>query len=96
MAMWRRRAKLIGKAIAIENLRASALFENGEVRSQSNSLRLLNAALIDILGAAQRCGAELGILRRTAERIKARIDDDLSEAAAAARAWRTGEVGAAG
>jgi hypothetical protein len=79
----------------IENRRAPALFEDGEVRSRSNSLRLLNAPLIDVLAAVQLFGAQLGMLRPTAERIEAGIDDALSEAAAAARAWRTDGVGAA-
>ena len=87
--------KLIGKAIAIENLCAPALFEDGEVRSRSNSLRLLSAPLIDVLAAVQLSTAQLGILWPTAERIEARIDDALSEAAAAARAWRANGVGAA-
>ena len=73
------------------NRRASALFEDGEVRTRSNSLRL-NAALVDVRVAVQLFGAQLGILRPTAERIEARIDDALSEAAPAARAWRTGGV----
>src|SRR5215831_6686874 len=34
------RAKLIGKAVAIENMRGSAFFEDRDVRSRSNSLHL--------------------------------------------------------
>ena len=90
------RAKLIGKAIAIENLRASAFFEDREVRDRSSSLRRLNLALIDVLAAAQPLGAELETLRRAEERMKTGINDALPEAAAAVKAWRVGGVGAAG
>jgi uncharacterized membrane protein YccC len=37
------RTKLLRQAIAIENMRASAIFEDREVRNRSNSLRLLRA-----------------------------------------------------
>jgi uncharacterized membrane protein YccC len=90
------RAKLIGKAIAIENLRASASFEDREVRAHSSSLRRLNLALIDVLAATQRLGGELETLRRAEERMETGINEALPEAAAAVKAWRAGEVDAAG
>jgi uncharacterized membrane protein YccC len=51
------RSKLISQAITIENLRASAVFEDREVRGRSSSLRLLNTALINVVGAGQRLPA---------------------------------------
>ena len=90
------RAKLIGKVIAIENLRASAFFEDREVRDRSSSLRRLNLALIDVLAAGQPLGAELETLRRADDRRETGINDALREAAAAVKAWRAGGVGAAG
>jgi uncharacterized membrane protein YccC len=85
------RAKLIRQAIAIENLRASALFEDREVRDRSYTLRRLNAALIDVVAAAP-----VEYRRQTAERIEARIADALDNATAAVRAWGAGGIGAAG
>jgi uncharacterized membrane protein YccC len=41
------RPKLLGQAMAIENLRASAIFEDREIRDRSDSLRLLDRALIN-------------------------------------------------
>jgi uncharacterized membrane protein YccC len=89
-------AKLLSLAIAAENLRASALFEDREVRTRSGSLRLLSIALIDVVAAAQLLGRGLEILRRTGAGIEAQIDEALSEAAAAVKAWHAGGLGAAG
>ena len=90
------RAKLVSQAIAIENLRASAIFEDREVRNRGNALRLLNTALIDVVGATQRLGEQLENLRHAGERVVSAIDDALAEAAAAVEAWRAGRIGAAG
>ena len=90
------RAKLLSLAIAVENLRASALFEDREVRARSGSLRLLSIAQIDIVAAEQLLGRGLEIFRRTGAGIEAQIDDALSEAAAAIKAWHAGDLGTAG
>jgi len=90
------RAKLIGKAVAIENMRASAFFEDRDVRSRSNSLHFLNVALIDVLAAAQLLGDRLKIVGQTDERIKAGIDNALPNVAAVLNAWRAGAIGAGG
>ena len=89
------RAKLIGKAVAIENMRASAFFEDRDVRSRSHSLRLLDVALIDVLAAAQLLGERLKIRGQTGERIEAGIDDTMPNAVAALSAWRAGAIDAA-
>jgi hypothetical protein len=47
------RTKLFGGAIEIENLRASAIYEDREIRARSNALRLLDLALINAVGTAQ-------------------------------------------
>src|SRR4029077_9720677 len=52
------RAKLLGQAIEIENQRTSAIFEDREIRDRSDSLQLLDAALINAVDVAQ-------LLRRT-------------------------------
>src|SRR3954464_604229 len=50
------RAKLLGQAIAIETLRASAIFEDREIRERSDRLRVLDATLIDVVGGARPPG----------------------------------------
>ena len=60
------RAKLLGQAIEIENLRASAIFEDREIRDRSNSLQLLDAALINAVDVAQLLRRTRDALGRTA------------------------------
>jgi uncharacterized membrane protein YccC len=43
------RAKLLDKVMAIENLRASALFEDAEIRGRSFTLRHLDAAMLSVV-----------------------------------------------
>jgi uncharacterized membrane protein YccC len=90
------RAKLLGQAIAIENLRASAIFEDREIRDRSNALRLLDAALISVVGVAQLLGRQAGALGRTGAATEAEIDDAIAEAAAAIQTWRAAAIDAAG
>ena len=59
------RTKLLGQAIAIENLRASAIFEDREIRERSDRLRFLDTALIDVVGVAQLLGPQLDALGRS-------------------------------
>jgi uncharacterized membrane protein YccC len=90
------RSKLISQAITIENLRASAVFEDREVRGRSSSLRLLNTALINVVGAGQRLHDGLESLRRTGEQADAAIDQAVSEIGTMVEAWRAGSIDAAG
>ena len=92
----RERANLISRTISIENLLESAIFEDREVRDRSNSLRLLNTSLIDVIGAAQLLGERLEDLRQTHQWSEAEIDDALAEASGAVKAWRRGEIDGAG
>ncbi len=89
------RAKVMSQAIAIENLRASAIFEHREVRDRNSGLRRLNAALINVIGAAQPIGAQLENLRRTDKLIEGGMKDALAGAAAAVGTWRAGGIDAA-
>src|SRR5260221_1637009 len=90
------RSKLISQAITIENLRASAVFEDREVRDRSSSLRLLHTALINVVGAGQLLHDGLENLRRTGEQADAAIDQAVSEIGTMVEAWRVGSIGAAG
>src|ERR1700730_3737856 len=84
------RAKVISQAIASENMRSSAVFEDREVRARSNLLRVLNAALINVIAVAQPLGTRLDIVQRNGDRGEAAIDDARAEATAAITAWRSG------
>jgi uncharacterized membrane protein YccC len=90
------RAKLLGQAIEIENLRASAIFEDREIRDRNHSLQLLDAALINAVGTAQLLRRVLDALGQTGASIVVGIDNANDEAAAATEAWRDGTIDAAG
>jgi hypothetical protein len=70
------RTKLLGQAITIKNLRASAIFEDREIRDRSDRLWFLDAALIDAISVAQparRSGATR-VQRNGARRCHCRCD----------------------
>ena len=90
------RAKLLAQAIAIENLRSSAIFEDREIRDRGNAFRLLRVALMDVIGAASSLSEQLENLRHEDEAAKAGTGQALAAAAAAVKAWRSGEVDAVG
>ena len=90
------RAKLLGQAIEIEDLRASAVFEDREIRDRSDSLQLLDAALINAVDVAQLLRRTLDALGGTAPSGLTGIDDAIAEATAAIRGWRAGAIDAAG
>src|SRR5262245_2198831 len=90
------RAKLLGEAIAIENLRASAIFEDREIRDRSDALRLIEAALIRVVGVAQLLAVALEPSDRTRTQNEACFDDAIGTEAAAIKAWRANAIDAAG
>ncbi len=63
--------------IEIGNLRASAIFEDREIRDRSNSLRLLDAALINAVGTAQLLQRMLDVLGHTGASTAVGIDGDV-------------------
>lgn len=77
------RTKLLGQAIAIENLRASAIFEDREIRDRNDQLWFLDTALIDAIGVAQPLGQQLDTLVG-----RAGLDDAIADVTTAIRAWR--------
>ena len=89
-------APLASKAIAIENQRASAIFEDRELRDRSSSLRLLNLALLRAVGAAQQLGEQLANLRSANRPVEAVFGDTLSGAMSALKSWRADAIDAAG
>ena len=91
----RLRTKLLGQAIEIENLRASAIFEDREIRDRSDALRLLDLALINAVGAAQLLRRAFDALDRTRELAEAGVDDAITEATATIKAWHAAALDAA-
>jgi uncharacterized membrane protein YccC len=89
-------APLASKAIAIENQRASAIFEDREVRDRSSSLRLLNLALLRAAAAAQSLGEHLAYLRHAGRPVEASISDAVSGASQLLKLWQAGAINASG
>ena len=89
-------ASLVSRAIAIENQRASAIFEDRALRSRSSSLRLLNIALLRVVGTAQFLSEQLGYFQDTDRPLGAGIDDTLAGAVSALKLWLSGAIDAAG
>jgi len=89
-------APLVSKAIAIENQRASAIFEDREVRDRSSSLRLLNLALLRAVAAAQSLGDHLAYLRDAGRPVEASINDAVSGASQLLKLWQAGAINASG
>jgi uncharacterized membrane protein YccC len=87
-------APLVSKAIAIENQRASAIFEDREVRDRSSSLRLLNLALLRAVAAAQSLGDYLAYLRHAGRPVEASINDAVSGASQLLKLWQAGAINA--
>ena len=89
------RAKLLGQAIAIENVRASAIFEDREIRDRSDRLRFLDWALIDVVGVAQLLGPQLDALRGSGASTEGGLDAAIADATSAIQAWRASAIDAA-
>ena len=83
------RAKLLSQAIAIESLRASAMFEDRDIRDRSHTLRLLDAALVRVIGVAQLLARRLDAFDRADASSEAGLNDAIAETTAAIEAWRT-------
>lgn len=90
------RAKLLGQAMEIENSRASAIFEDREIRDRSDSLQILDTALINAVGTAQLLQRMLDVLGQTGASTAVGIDKAIDEATAATQAWRDDTIDAAG
>ncbi len=89
-------APLVSKAIAIENQRASAIFEDREVRDRSGSLRLLNLALLRAVAAAQSLGDHLAYLRHAGRPVETSVNDTVSGASQLLKLWQGGAINASG
>jgi uncharacterized membrane protein YccC len=90
------RTKLLGQVIAIDNLRASAIFEDRGIQDRSGIIRRLDIATLGVVDVAHLLGRSLDWLRRGGARIGAGLDEALAAAAAAIDDWRSGGLDAAG
>jgi uncharacterized membrane protein YccC len=89
-------AALISKAVAIENQRAAAIFEDLKIRQRSGSLRRLNIALLGAVSAAQSLSQQLAFFRQTGRPVESWTNDAVAAAGATLNLWRTGAIDAAG
>src|SRR4029077_344867 len=90
------RAKLLGQAIEIEDMLASAIFEDREIRDRSDALHLLDAGLINAVDVAQLLRRALDALGGTAASTLTGAGDAIAEAPAAIKGWRGGAIDPAG
>jgi uncharacterized membrane protein YccC len=82
------RMKLLGQAIAIENLRAAAMLEDRNIRDRGYAVRLLDAALVGIIDVAQRLARQLEGFERADASAEPGLCAAIAEATAAIKAWR--------
>jgi uncharacterized membrane protein YccC len=90
------RTKLLGRAVEIESLCASAVFEDRDIRARSHALRRLDTAMLGAVDIAYLVGRSLSSLRRGGAGIVPALDVGLARAAAAIDLWRRGKDDAAG
>jgi uncharacterized membrane protein YccC len=90
------RTKLLGRAVAIQNLRASAVFEDRAIRDRAGILTQLGAALIDVISVTQILGRQVGALDRSSAETGPEIDGAIAATRLAVEAWRAGNIDGAG
>jgi uncharacterized membrane protein YccC len=90
------RTKLLGQVVAIENLRASAVFEDREIKNRSGVIQRLDIAMLGVVDVAHLLARSLDWLRRGGAMIGAGLDETITGAAAAIDLWRCGRLDAAG
>src|SRR5215472_10818836 len=90
------RAQLIGQVMAIEKLRASAVFEDRDIRDRNDLLRSLDVAMLQVIDIAQFAERSLGWLRQNAPSVVSRLERSLGQAASAIDLWRGGSLDPAG
>jgi uncharacterized membrane protein YccC len=90
------RNHLLGQAIAIENLRASAIFEDREIADRSDALRNLDIAMLGVVDVTYLLGRSLDLLQRGTGPIASGLARALAMTSAALECWRDGQLDAAG
>ena len=91
-----RRTKLLGQVIAIENLRASAIFEDRDIQHRNSALQRLNIATLGVVDVAHLLSRSLHSIQRSGTVISPGLHGVKVMAAAAIERWRSGELDGAG
>ena len=90
------RMRLMGQVVATENLRASAIFEDPELRARREALERLDVAAVSVLGVGRLLEPQLDGAGSTAGSAGVAVDRAIAEAAGALGAWRSADIDAAG
>src|SRR5271165_1267364 len=90
------KTKLLGQVIAIENLDASAIFEDREIRDRTGALRRLDTAMLSVVDTGHLLGRSRDWFQHCGAVIGPKLDEDLANAAAAIDLWRSGTLGTTG
>jgi uncharacterized membrane protein YccC len=89
------RAKLLGEVVRIEDLCASAIFEEHEMRGRRDLLRRLGAAFAEAFGSCQLLMRELVAYRQADAASVAGVSEAATQASLAIRSWRSEQITAA-
>ena len=86
------RGRLLRQAIAIETLRASAVFEDREIQQRSDILRHLDVAMLRVVDVGHLLGRSLEWPCCRGSIIGLRLDKAIAEAEGAIVLWRAGQI----
>src|SRR5262249_38264286 len=90
------RTSLLGQAMAIENLRASAAFERRESRNRQDALRRRDIAMLGVLAGGRLLARWRGSLQVGGSAGSAGLETSLTSAATAIQLGRRGVLDATG
>jgi uncharacterized membrane protein YccC len=90
------RTRLLGQVIAIESLRASAVFEDRDIRDRSDALRGVDMVMLGVIDVAHLLARSLDRLRRSGTVMGRGFDEGMAHAAAVIDLWRRGQLDATG
>ena len=88
--------KLLSRIIAMENLRASAIFEGPEIRNRTGTLRRLGSAMLSVLVDAHLLDRSPSSLQGDAIAPYPHLDRARTEGATAIDLWRSGALDTSG
>ena len=88
------RTNLLGQAVAIENRRASAIFEDREMRDRSDVLQRLNVAFVNVVNIGQLLRRQLDALRRTESGDDAGVGGAIADGIVTISDWRRAAIDA--
>jgi uncharacterized membrane protein YccC len=80
-------AMILNQTAAVEKLRASAIFEDREIRRRDDALRLMNAACVRVICTGQGLGGRLAALQPTNGGGSDDVENAIGQATAAINDW---------